>query len=66
MKNKQEFHDKARRKEKKLRKEVADEGGFEKKDMLAMLISAFLTIFPICVLIVVALGLLMLWIFQAL
>lgn len=66
MNNKQEFHDKAKKKEKKLKKEVANEGGYEKKDVFAMLLSAFLTIFPICALIVIVLGLLMLWLFQAL
>lgn len=66
MTNKQEFHDEAKKKEKKLKKEVANEGGFEKKDALAMLLSAFLTIFPICAMIVIALGLFVLWIFGAL
>ena len=66
MKKKQEFYDKANKKEKKLKEEVANEGGYEKKDVLAMLLSAFLTIFPICALIVTVLGLLVLLIFQAL
>ena len=65
-KNKQEFYDEASKKEKKLKKELANEGGYEKKDVLAMLLSAFLTIFPICALIVIALGFLMLWLFHAL
>lgn len=35
-------------------------------DLFAMLISAFLTFLPICILIVVAISLLMLWLFKAL
>jgi hypothetical protein len=66
MNNKQEFHDKAKKKEKKLKKEVANEGGFYKKDPLAMLLSAYWTIFPICILVVVTLGLFVLWLFRAL
>jgi hypothetical protein len=66
MKNRQEFHDEADKKEKKFKKEVNSEGGFDKKDPIAMLISAFLTIFPVCALIVIALGLFVLWLFGAL
>lgn len=66
MTNKQEFHDEAKKKEKKLKKEIANEGGFEKKDTLAMLLSAFFTIFPICAMIVIGLGLFVLWLFRAL
>lgn len=66
MHNKEEIHKKARKKEKQLRKDIAEEGGLDKKDMLAMLGSAFAVIFPVCALIIIALGLFMLWLFKAL
>lgn len=66
MRNKKEFNERANKKEESLKKGIDESGGLEKKDMFAMIGSAFLTIFPICALIVIALGLFMLWLFQAL
>ena len=66
MKNRQEFNEEAKKKEKKFKEDVANEGGFTKKDVMAMLIYAFATIFPICILVILALGLFVLWLFRAL
>lgn len=66
MRNRKEFKRRAKKAEDKLKEDVEKEGGFTKKDILAMIGSAFLTIFPVCVLVVVGLGLLMLWLFRAL
>ena len=43
-------------KEEKLRNDIANEGGLDKKDMLAMILSAYLVVIP-----VVAVVLLVLW-----
>lgn len=66
MRNKKFFNKKSKEKEEKLNQEIDENGGLEKKDMLAMVLSAFLTIFPICTLIIIGLGLLVLWLFKAL
>lgn len=66
MHDKKEFNKRADENEKKLRKELDESGGLEKNDMLAMMLSAFMTIFPVCAVIVIGLGLLMLWLFGAL
>ena len=66
MRNKKFFNKKSKEKEEKLNQEIDENGGLEKKDMLAMVLSAFLTIFPICALIIIGLGLLVLWLFKAL
>lgn len=50
-------------KEEKIREDIRNEGGLEKKDIPAMLISAYLVILPICLVILVALALLVLLIF---
>lgn len=47
------------------KKQDIDEAQPGRKDTVAMLLSAFLVIFPICVLIIVLLSLFMLWIFRA-
>lgn len=66
MHDKKKFNKRADENEKKLRKELDESGGLEKNDMLAMMLSAFMTIFPVCAVIVIGLGLLMLWLFGAL
>ena len=65
MGNRKEFRKRAKEKEKELKKQLEEEGGVSKKDMLAMIGAAFVTIFPICAIILIGLGLLMLWLFGA-
>lgn len=66
MRDRKELNKKTKKKQKELNEQLEKEGGLEKKDMLAMIGSAYLTIFPICLLIIVGLGLFMLWLFKAL
>ena len=65
MRNRKEFRKRAKEKEEQLKKELEQEGGVGKKDMLAMIGAAFITIFPVCAIILLGLGLLMLWLFGA-
>ena len=65
MGNRKEFRKRAKEKEKELKKQIEEEGGVSKKDILAMIGAAFVTIFPICAIILIGLGLLMLWLFGA-
>lgn len=51
--------------EKKLREEIEAGGGLEKKDVPAMLLSAFLVFIPISLIILVALSLLAMLLFGA-
>lgn len=51
------------KKEEGLREDIKNEGGLEKKDIPAMLISAYLIIIPICLVVLVLLCLIVLWIF---
>lgn len=46
-----------------LREDIKNEGGLEKKDIPAMLISAYLIIIPICLVVLILLCLIVLWIF---
>ena len=64
MNRRQEVKEERRKIEKK-KKQDMDEAELGRKDTLAMLLSAFLVIFPICVLVIVGLSLLMLWLFGA-
>lgn len=48
--------------ERKLREEIESEGGLEKNDMKAMIISALLVILPV-ILVIIALFVLMAWMF---
>lgn len=50
-------------KEQKIREDIVNEGGLEKKDIPAMIISAYLVILPICLAVLVVLVLLILLIF---
>ena len=52
--------------EEKLKKELDEIGGLEKKDLPAMLISALLVILPACLLVLAGISLLALWLFGAL
>ena len=65
MRSRKEFRKRAKEKEEQLKKELQQEGGVGKKDMLAMIGAAFITIFPVCAIILLGLGLLMLWLFGA-
>ena len=49
--------------EKKLKEEIESEGGLEKKDFSAMILAAFVTVYPVCLLVLAALGALGLWVF---
>lgn len=51
------------KKEDELREDIKNEGGLEKKDIPAMLISAYLIIIPICLAVLLILCLLMLLVF---
>ena len=44
-----------KQKEEDLRKSIEEEGGLEKKDLPAMIFSAYVVILPICLLVLVAL-----------
>ena len=44
-----------KQKEEDLRKSIEEEGGLEKKDLPAMVFSAYVVILPICLLVLVAL-----------
>ena len=59
------FKERTKGKEESLKREIEKDGGVGGKDMFAMLLSAFLVIFPICVLLILALSFFMLWIFGA-
>lgn len=52
--------------EKKLREDIQKEGGLEKKDLPAMILSALITILPVCILVLGGFGLLILLICGAL
>lgn len=52
-----------KKKEDDLREDIKNEGGLEKKDIPAMLISAYLIIIPVCLAVLLILCLLMLLIF---
>ncbi len=65
VKGKKEFHEHAKKKQKELRRGLENEEKLTAKDYFAMLSSAYLVIFPICVLLLAALSLLVLWIFGA-
>lgn len=60
-----EFKKRADEKKKQLDREMQNEGGVGGKDMFAMLLSAFLVIFPIAVAVILALSFFMLWLFGA-
>ena len=51
--------------EQKLRNDIEKEGGLEKKDMPAMILSAWLAIVPVCALVLVGIALLALLAFRA-
>ena len=60
-----EFKKRADEKKKQLDQQMQNEGGVGGKDMFAMLLSAFLVIFPITVLVILALSFFVLWLFGA-
>lgn len=62
---KKEFLEKSEQKQKELNREINDEGGVGKKDLFAMITSAFVVIMPVCIGVLVLLSLLVLWIFRA-
>lgn len=63
---KREFLDGSEKKQKELNQEINKEGGVGKKDIFAMITSAYLVFMPICIGVLVLLSLLVLWIFRAL
>lgn len=52
-------------KEENLRKEIEMDGGLEKNDVKAMILSAMLTILPVCFIALLGMCLLALWVFGA-
>lgn len=63
---KREFHERSEEKRKELNREINEAGGASRKDIFAMISSAFLVFMPICIGVLVLLSLLVLWIFRAL
>lgn len=61
--DKKSFFERSKKKEEELREEL---GEGERGDFAAMLISAFLVIFPICVVAILLISFLVLWLFGAL
>ena len=61
--DKMSFFERSKKKEEELREEL---GEGERGDFAAMLISAFLVIFPICVVAILLISFLVLWLFGAL
>ena len=52
-----------KQKEEELRKEIEEMGGLEKKDIPAMVFSAYLVILPVCLLVLVGIVALGFWLF---
>ena len=65
MRGKKEFFARAKKKEEELKTELESSEKLSGKDIFAMMVSAFFTFIPICVGVLVALSLLVLWIFRA-
>ncbi len=65
MKGRKEFYERAKEKEIQRQYELENEEKLTGKDYFAMISSAFLVIFPVAVGLIIALGLLVLWIFGA-
>ncbi len=65
MKGKKEFYEHAEKKKSELRSQLENEEKLTGKDYFAMLSSAFMVIFPICLLLLLGLGLFVLWLFGA-
>ena len=63
--NKKQFYEQSDKKEKTLKDEIEKAGGVKGKDTFAMIISAFLVIFPITIAILVGISLFVLWLFGA-
>ena len=65
MSNKQQFYERAKEKENELRQEIERTEKIGGNDVFAMIISAFLVIFPITIIIIGLFSLFMLWLFGA-
>ncbi len=65
MKGKKEFYEHAKKKEKELNAQLSNEEKLSGKDYFAMISSAFIVIFPVCLGLLIGLGLLVLWLFGA-
>lgn len=65
MRGKKEFFAHAKKKEKDLEREFETSEKLSGKDVFAMMLSAFFVFIPICVGILVAISLLVLWMFRA-
>lgn len=64
-KNRHELFKRSKKKQDELNRDINDEGGVGGRDLFAMIFSAFLIFMPICLIVILALSLLVLWLFGA-
>lgn len=64
-KNRHELFKRSKKKQDELNRDINDEGGVGGRDLFAMIFSAFLVFMPICLIVILALSLLVLWLFGA-
>ena len=65
MRDKKAFFKRAKEKEEELKREIENSEKIGGKDFFAMFLSAFLMFVPICIAILAALSLFVLWLFRA-
>lgn len=64
-KNRHELFKRSKKKQDELNRDINEEGGVGGRDLFAMIFSAFLVFMPICLIVILALSLLVLWLFGA-
>lgn len=63
--SKQGFLKRSKKKQEELNREINEEGGVGGKDLFAMIFSAFIVFVPVCLIVILALSLLVMWLFGA-
>lgn len=63
--SKQGFFKRSKKKQEQLNRDINEEGGVGGRDLFAMTLSAFLVFIPVCLAVILAISLLVMWLFGA-
>ncbi len=63
--SKQGFFKRSKKKQEELNRDINEEGGVSGRDLFAMTVSAFLVFIPVCLAVILAISLLVMWLFGA-